>query len=90
MFFKWSGNGAHVHVNPYSFSLEVRRSIEPLDIAFSVTQYVLNRLEPSEGIVVGNRIDIQRVFTVPLSLQRSANRVAVCVMPERLEEFRID
>jgi hypothetical protein len=89
VFFKWSGNGAHIHINHYAFSIDIRSRIDPLDIAYSITQYIINRLEPTEGIVVENKIDIQRVFTTPLSLHRSVDRVAVCIPPEKLEDFDI-
>ncbi len=89
VFFKWSGRGAHVHVNPDAFSEEVVKKIDPLDIAYSVTQYVINRIEPGNGVIVENKIDIQRVFTAPLSLHRSVDRVAVCAPPEELENFHI-
>ena len=89
VFFKWSGRGAHVHVNSEAFSEDIMRKINPLDIAYSITQYVINRLKPETGIVVENKIDVQRVFTTPLSLHRSVNRVAVCVPPEELENFHI-
>lgn len=90
VFFKWSGRGAHVHVNPNAFSKEIYMKIDPLDIAYSVTQYVANRVSLTEGVVVENKIDIQRVFTAPLSLHRLVDRVAVCIPPEKLSEFHID
>ncbi|MEM3647813.1 MAG: hypothetical protein QW506_01450 [Thermoproteota archaeon] len=89
VFIKWSGRGAHVHVNPFCFSTHIRRRIEPIDIAYSITSFVANRLQSTEGLVVESRIDIQRVFTTPLSLHRILNRVAVCFPPEKLEEFDI-
>lgn len=89
VFFKWSGRGAHIHINPKAFSREILSKIDPLDIAYSITQYVINRIEPEEGVAVENKIDVQRVFTAPLSLHRSVNRVAVCAKPEELENFHI-
>jgi len=89
VFIKWSGRGAHVHVNPFCFSPDVRKKIEPIDIAYSVTVFIANRLAPLEGLVVESRIDIQRVFTSPLSLHRTLDRVAVCLPPEKLEDFEI-
>jgi len=89
VFIKWSGRGAHVHINPFCFSIDVRRRIEPIDIAYSITSLIANRLEPTDGLVVESRIDIQRVFTSPLSLHRMFDRVAVCLPPEKLEEFDI-
>ncbi len=90
VFFKWSGRGAHVHINPHAFSGEILRKMDPLDIAYSVSQYVVNRITPSEGVVVENKIDIQRVFTAPLSLHRTVDRVAVCIPPDKLDDFTID
>ena len=90
VFVKWSGRGAHVHIHPEAFTPELRKKMHPLDIAYSVTQYVVNRLTPSEGVVVENKIDLQRVFTCPLSLHRFLDRVAVCLSPSELEEFEIE
>lgn len=90
IFFKWSGRGAHVHVHPKAFSDDVLRRISPLDIAYSVTQYIACRIEPEEGVIIENKIDIQRVFTAPLSLHRSVDRVAVCIPPDELESFHVD
>ncbi|MEM0481368.1 MAG: hypothetical protein QXM16_00555 [Nitrososphaerota archaeon] len=90
VFFKWSGRGAHIHIHPKAFSSELFRKINPLDVAYSVTQYIACRIEPQEGVVVENKIDMQRVFTAPLSLHRSVDRVAVCIPPEELESFHID
>ncbi len=90
VFIKWSGRGAHIHINPEAFSEEVRGKIDPLDMAYSVTQFVINRLSPVEGVVVENKIDLQRVFTAPLSLHRFLDRVAVCLTPEELDSFEIE
>jgi len=77
-------------VHPKAFSEEVRRKIDLLDIAYSISQYVANRVTPGEGVVVENKIDIQRVFTTPLSLHRTVDRVAVCIPPNKLESFQIE
>lgn len=90
VFFKWSGRGAHVHVHPRAFSRDLLRRIDPLDVAYSVTQYIVCRIESENDVIVENKIDIQRVFTVPLSLHRSVDRVAVCIPPDELESFHID
>jgi len=89
-FFKWSGRGAHVHMHPGVFSPDLLRKIDPLDVAYSVTQYITCKIEPEDGVVVENKIDVQRVFTVPLSLHRSVDRVAVCVSPDELENFHVE
>lgn len=89
VFVKWSGRGAHVHINPQAFSEDLRKKIDPLDIACSTTQYIVNRLSPSLKVTVENKIDIQRVFTVPLSLHRTVDRVAICIPPDLLSELDI-
>ncbi|MEM2930041.1 MAG: hypothetical protein QW797_04200 [Thermoproteota archaeon] len=89
VFIKWSGHGAHVHINPFCFSGETRKRIGPVDIAYSITSFISGRLEPMEGLTVESRIDIQKVFTSPLSLHRTLDRVAVCFPPEKLDEFDI-
>ena len=90
VFFKWSGRGAHVHVHPRAFSLDLLQKINPLDVAYSVTQYIACRIEPEDSVVVENKIDVQRVFTAPLSLHRSVDRVAICVPPDELESFHVE
>ncbi|MEM2910769.1 MAG: hypothetical protein QXO01_06885 [Nitrososphaerota archaeon] len=90
VFFKWSGRGAHLHIHQKAFSDEIRRRIDPIDIAYSVTKFIAGMLEPGDGAVVEAVIDIQRVFTAPLSFHRKVDRVAVCVPPENLSEFHID
>ena len=90
VFFKWSGRGAHIHVHPRAFSSDLLRRIDPLDVAYSVTQYIVCKIEPEDGVVVENKIDVQRVFTAPLSLHRSVDRVAVCVPPDGLENFHVE
>lgn len=90
VFFKWSGKGAHVHIHQEAFSEEIRRRIDPVDIAYSVTKFIANKVEPEGEAVVEAIIDIHRVFTAPLSLHREVDRVAVCVLPENLSEFHID
>lgn len=89
VFFKWSGRGAHIHIHGEAFSPDIRRKIDPLDISYSITQYVINRLSPSSGVIVENKIDLQRVFTAPLSLHRTLNRVAICLKPDEISEFDI-
>ena len=87
VFFRWSGRGAHIQVNANAFSEEIRRRIDPLDIAYSITEYVINRLKPEDGVKVENKIYIQRVFTVPLSLHRIVDRIAICLKPDKIEDF---
>jgi hypothetical protein len=97
VFVKWSGNGAHVHLNPSAFSEEIFEKIGPLNIAFAVVQFVIVSLKPlfrklvestgSKELSVENKIDPKRVFTAPLSLHRNLFRACVCISPRELEKF---
>jgi len=97
VWFKWSGMGAHVHLHHRAFSPELLQSIAPLDAAYAVVEYVNKRLRSrfaeisksrqARELNIENEIDLQRVFTCPLSLHRSLNRVAVCVPQDRIDRF---
>jgi hypothetical protein len=100
VFLKWSGNGAHVHVHQKAFSASLLRRISPLDGSYAVVEYVNRVLRPRLAevklkhealeLTVENEIDVQRVFTCPLSLHRSLNCVAVCVSPASIDDFTLD
>jgi hypothetical protein len=95
VFIIWSGNGAHVHIHPLSISL----NINPLDIAWSVTEFVRLKLELKveeirrkhnvEKLVLANEIRPRRVFTAPLCFHRKLDVVTVPILPEDLEDFDI-
>lgn len=97
VFLKWSGNGMHIHIHPKAFSAEVLGKIHPLDVAYSIVEYTNMKLHEryleiasehnAEKLRVENKIDIQRVFTCPLSLHRKLNLVAVCINPHELDDF---
>jgi len=89
--FKWSGEGMHVHINEKAFSDEVFKRINPLDLAYSVTEYIIKKIryDVPSGVRVDNEIDPQRVFTIPLSIHRSLNRVSVMISPDNLDSFDI-
>lgn len=84
---KWSGRGMHIHIHPNAFSRELYSRIHPLDVAYSVTEYVLRRITVVEGVNIENKIDMGRVFTTPLSLHRELDRVAVCINVDELDDF---
>lgn len=87
---KWSGNGFHVHISSKAFSDSVTSKIHPLDLAYSVTEFVIKKIDDlPNGVKIENRIDPQRLFTCPLSLHRELYRVAVCVDPNDLDGFDI-
>jgi len=102
VYLKWSGRGLHVHVNEKAFSEEILRSHHPLDIAYSTVEYVIRRTwdkisalakdaeKLERPFKVENKIDIQRVFTTPLSLHRELDLVAVCFKPDSINSFDIE
>ncbi|RLE74771.1 MAG: hypothetical protein DRJ44_06970, partial [Thermoprotei archaeon] len=84
IYLKWSGRGLHVHINENAISSELYSKVPPLDLTYSIVEYVtikvqksLNEINASEGtsIKVENLMDPQRVFTAPLSLHRFLNVV---------------
>jgi len=99
-FLKWSGKGAHVHVHQKAFSPNLLRKIAPLDAAYAVVEYANRALRPrfariaeahrARELSVENEIDLQRVFTCPLSLHRSLRNVAVCIAPDSMDDFTPD
>ena len=94
VYIKWSGEGMHVHIHERAFSENVRSRANPLDVAFSVVEYVLRAVKPKlrslglrSAVKVENVIDLKRVFTAPLSLHRRVNLACVCIKPEDLDSF---
>jgi hypothetical protein len=97
IFVKWSGRGAHVHVHHRAFSQELIEKIGALNLAYAIVEYALRNLKArfreiaetsaSPELSVENEIDIQRVFSCPLSLHRSLNRVVVCFAPSSVGSF---
>ncbi len=93
----WSGRGAHVRIHHEAFSRELRRKMNPLDIAFATVEYVLRKIEPhivekySTGrggrLKIENKMDPQRVFTCPLSLHRELDLVCICIPVNKLDQF---
>ncbi len=103
VYLKWSGRGCHVHLHEEAFSPELRSEHHPLDLAYAVVEYVIRRIEdrvaelardsPQGGqraLAVENDMDMKRVFTVPLSLHRELDVVAVCFKPDEIDDFDLD
>lgn len=86
---KWSGEGMHIHINDNAFSSEIYEKIHPLDLAYSITEYVIRKIKNDlpVGVRVDNEIDPQRVFTAPLSLHRNLDRVAVVIERNSIDSF---
>jgi len=97
VFLKWSGKGAHVHIHERAISEDLLKKINPLDIAYAVVEHVNRRLHgkyvkiaeqyKTKELSVENEMDLQRVFTCPLSLHRSLNVVAVCFSTSTINDF---
>lgn len=97
----WSGRGIHVHLNERAVSEEIWGR-GPLRVSFAIAEYVLRsareRLReicgrsrsPDRRLKVENLMDVQRVFTAPLSLHRELDLVAVTIKPDELESFELD
>ncbi len=90
----WSGRGAHVRVNELSMSPGLRG----LDSAWALAELVRLRVEESisdlrvragSSLRVENQLKPRSLFTVPLSLHRRLDRVAICVNPDELDSFDI-
>lgn len=100
VFLKWSGMGGHVHIHHKAFSTDLLQKINPLDAAYAIVEYVNAKLRSkyaeiaakhdAKELSVENEMDLQRVFTCPLSLHRSLNLVAVCFSPTMLNDFTPD
>ncbi|MEM0018222.1 MAG: hypothetical protein QXO55_05805 [Candidatus Korarchaeum sp.] len=89
----WSGRGVHVRVNELSMSEEFRG----LDSAWALAELVRLKVEErisdlrikARSLRVENQLKPRALFTVPLSLHRKLDRVAVCVNPDDLDDFDI-
>lgn len=94
----WSGEGAHVRVSEKAFSKEIFDKVHPLVAAYAIVEYVISKVKEKVedavksvggAVKVENLIDSKRVFTAPLSIHRTLDRVAVCFTPGELDEFDI-
>ncbi len=102
VYLKWSGRGIHIHIHERAFSEEILKKYHPLDIAYSIVDYIIKKvsdqvLEIAKKIETGerslkveNEIDLKRVFTVPLSLHKFLDLVAVCFKPDQIDDFNPD
>ncbi|MEM4576480.1 MAG: hypothetical protein QW701_03320 [Candidatus Nezhaarchaeales archaeon] len=98
VFIKWSGEGAHVHVHEKCFSVDVLSRHNPLDVAYSLVEYVLKESKEkileiasrSGRLKVENEIDLKRVFTAPLAIHRKRDLCCVCLKPSALDSFELE
>lgn len=97
VFVKWSGEGCHVHLHHKSISPEMFGKASPLDLAYSIVEYVNLKLNLkykaltsesfSSRLVVENEMDQQRLFSCPLTLHWKIDKVCVCISPNDLDRF---
>lgn len=100
VYLKWSGRGIHIHVHEGAFSRDVLKNRNPLDVAFSVVEYILRKTKDQliqlaekapqtqqRQLKVENKIDIKRVFTSPLSLHRQLDLCCVCFKQNDIYNF---
>ncbi len=102
VFLKWSGRGCHVHIHEKAFSPELLEKHNPLDLSYSVVEYVIRRIDErikelakpfkneERPLAVENDMDLKRVFTTPLSLHRSLNLAVICFKPNEIDDFSLD
>jgi len=103
VFLKWSGRGVHIHIHEGAFSGNLLKRRNPLDISFSIVEYVLKKMESQladliakapqssdRPLKVENKIDLKRVFTAPLSLHRSLDLCCVCFKSNDIHNFNLD
>ncbi len=102
VYLKWSGRGIHIHIHERAISGELREKYNPLDIAYSIVDYILQRckdkilevMKATSGgerpLKVENEVDLKRVFTVPLSLHKFLDYAAVCFKPNQIDDFNIE
>ena len=98
----WSGRGIHVHIHELAISDDLRNKYNPLDLAYSVVEYVLRKskskilkiikgaYDPERPLKLENEMDLKRVFTVPLSLHKIVDYAAVCFKPDEIDDFHLE
>jgi len=92
VYLKWSGRGCHIHISEKAFSEKLLKTNHPLDIAFAVVEYIIRKIKPKltdfeSNLKIENKIDLKRVFTLPLSLHRMLDYSCVCFKPDEIESF---
>jgi hypothetical protein len=92
IYLKWSGRGCHIHVSEMAFSEEFLKKHHPLDASFAMVEYVIKKVKPrleelDTSAKVENKMDLKRVFTLPLSLHRQLDYSCVCFKPDEIDDF---
>lgn len=97
LFVKWSGRGCHVHLHEASISPQLAAKLHPLNIAYAIVEHANRSLKGkfkeittshrAHSLLVENEMDPQRLFTCPLSLHKTLDRVCVCMRLADLDSF---
>jgi len=97
----WSGRGIHIHINENAVSEKYWRR-DPVNTGYIVIEYLLGQCRErlveicrrsraaDRRLKIENLMDIQRVFTAPLSLHRELDLVAITISPDDLGSFSLD
>ncbi|MGC9210536.1 MAG: hypothetical protein ACP5FU_00040 [Nitrososphaeria archaeon] len=97
----WSGRGVHVQINENAFSDDLLKRYGPLRVARSVVEFILARTHEEikkiaaaaknsdRELKAENKMDVERVFTVPLSFHRFLDYVCVAFKPNEINDFDI-
>jgi len=94
VYLKWSGRGCHIHISEEAFSVDFLKKYNPLDAAFAIVEYIIRKVKPklmslNTSAKVENKIDLKRVFTLPLSLHRQLDYSCICFKSDDIERFDI-
>ncbi|MCL7389468.1 MAG: hypothetical protein LZ173_05990 [Thaumarchaeota archaeon] len=97
----WSGRGVHIHLNEKAISESYWRP-DPVKTAHTIIEYILKQVRGKlleiaaksksyeEKLKIENIIDVQRVFTSPLSIHRELDIVTVTIDPDEIENFNLE
>jgi len=101
LYLVWSGRGVHIHLNEKAISESYWRP-NPVKTAHTIVEYILKQVRSRlseiaaksksyvKRLKIENIIDVQRVFTSPLSIHRELDIVAVTIDPDEIENFSLE
>jgi len=96
----WSGRGVHLHLNEKAINERYWKH-NPVRVAHSIVHYILTEAKEEllkvvarsrsreKKLKIENIVDMQRVFTSPLSIHRELDIVTVTINPDEVENFDI-
>jgi len=92
----WSGEGLHIRIHEKAIPSEALFDRNPVDVAYAIVEYVIEQnkerlkevvIKSNSAVKIENLVDIKRVFTVPLSLHRKHDLVAVVLNTRDIDSF---